>query len=289
MKSQYCRHRRPRHQRRHRRAVILVLVLLLIALSATIASQVASHTIRLSSQAARSEKEMQERWAIVSMRRTLLDGASSILVAPGTNPETVVPIPASEFDVVLSRVHYHLVLQDESAKAPVARMLGTKPEQEVKPLLRELLGSRALLRPVIASKPSRWMDVVQGSRQGVSEASEFLQWGRSATLWSDGQVNVLTADRRALDAIWRLQLGRSVSEPLVRSLEEIRRSGQRVSVDQIGLSDQEKQRLGNWLTTSSNCFSLLIHRTADGNPTNRWLYVKRTSPGFADESFGFHP
>ena len=111
---------------RPRSGVILVLVLLMLTLCASIAAQVASRTIRLTGQAADSQRELQSRWAMVSLRRSILNDAQALLTDRSSDPISARSIAMREDSILLGGVRYQLILQDESAKAPIARMLQSK-------------------------------------------------------------------------------------------------------------------------------------------------------------------
>ncbi len=156
--------RRIRQQSR-RSGVILVLVLLTLTLCATIAAQVTSRTIRLTGQAADSQRELQSRWAIVSIRRSILNDAPALLMwhgGPHRDSADIAtkPIPHRQDTLTLGGNRYLLVLQDESAKAPIARMLQNKNQQELKPILRQLAQGKAILQSKIPSNPTQWLQVL---------------------------------------------------------------------------------------------------------------------------------
>ena len=276
---------------RRRPGVILVLVLLMITLCACIAAQVASRTIRLTGQAADSQRELQARWALVSIRRTLLNDASTLLTDRTSDPSATKFLTFREDNIVLGGNRYQLILQDESAKAPIARMLQTKNQQEVKPILRQLLQGRAILQPNIPSKPQQWRDVID--LPNPMSSAESLAILREATirmtLWSDGLLNILTSDRATLDAVWRFQF----NAPSPDFLTSFRQTGSLLGgldthLKTHGLNESQREFANTWLTTTSSSYSLWITQSSSNGKSLATIYVRRTQLGYSEEHFGFH-
>ena len=283
--------RYPTKPRRRPSGVILVLVLLMLTLCACIASQVASRTIRLTGQAAESQRELQSRWAIVSMRRSILNEASLLLKDTTSDPTSTRSLAVREDSVVLGGNRYQLILKDESAKAPIARMLKGKNQQEVKPILRQLLRGRAILRSNIQTKPTQWSEIIDLSSSESSSGSfaSLLAATQRMTLWSDGRLNIMTADLETLDAVWRYRF----NAPAPDYLTSLRQTGasanlQDSNLKAYGLSEQQREFAATWLTATSTCYSLWMTHSAINFNSQTMIYVRSSQLGYAEESFGFH-
>ena len=279
---------------RRRSGVILVLVLLMLTLCATIAAQVTSRTIRLSGQAADSQRELQSRWAIVSIRRSILNEAPALLMwhgGPHREPSSHKPIPFREETIALGGNRYTLILQDESAKAPISRMLQNKNQQEVKPILRQLIQGKAMLQSNLPSNPTQWRQVlnIPGSPASTDSFVNLLAATDRMTLWSDGRLNILTAKRETLDAVWRYQFNAPAPDFFV-SLQHVVAPTESFEtlLREQGLSERQLDFATKWLTTTSSSYSLWISQSVANRIGTPIVYVRRKQQGYAEEHFGFH-
>jgi hypothetical protein len=271
--------------------VILVIVLLMLALAATIAAQVASHTIRLTAQAASSEREMRERWAIVSLRRTILQNAASLLTTEGSIQNQSRFLATREDSIVLAGSRYQMILQDESSKIPVSRVTQSFGPLESKQFLRQFLRTGLILRPVIPKSPTQWQEVVDTDRLPANLLGNTMtEVGRQLTLWSDGRINVMTADLSVLDAVWQAQFKAPIPETFLAVREGTLGNNRENMWSNLGLSERELAFANSWFKTVSSCHSLWLSREVPGRDrTLTALYVRRGEQGFSDEHFGIHP
>lgn len=283
---------RRRNRSRHPRSgVILVLVLLMLTLCACIASQVASRTIRLTGQAADSQRELQSRWAIISIRRSILNDASTLLIDKTTDPTTAKLMAHREDNIILGGNRYQLILQDESAKAPIARMLQNKNQQEVKPILRRFLQGRTILKSDIPAKPTQWSEIVDltSSKSTSNSFANLLEATQRMTLWSDGRLNIMTADRETLDAVWRYQFNAAAPESIANvGNSDTVKSNLDTSFKALGLTARQSEFATAWLTTTSSSYSLWISQSTPQSSGMATIYVRNSQPGYAEEHFGFH-
>lgn len=109
------------------------------------------------------------------------------------------------------------------------------------------------------------------------------------TLWSDGRLNVLTADRETLDAVWRYHFNAPVPDYLA-SLHQTSTSAnlQDSDLKAYGLSEKQREFVASWLTTTSTCYSLWMTHLATDDNSKTMIYVRASQLGYAEESFGFH-
>jgi len=268
--------------------MILVLVLLMIALCGAIVSQIASRVIRLSGQAADAQRESRHRWAAVSIRRTCLDLAPTLLTQTFEQQST--PVQQRSFSIFLGGTRFEVNIQDESAKLPVERLIRQYSLESIKPPIRTLVGSRAVLRSVFPRNATQMKDILDSPK--TNDTSTSLRFwndvSQRMTLWSDGRVNVLTAEPSTLDALWRLEFKSELPEPFTAFRQRQQPNSFVDFVWKLGLIPSQTQFALAWFTTNSNTYSVWIDSPNPSGKSFTAIYVRRRSAGFADEQFGFH-
>jgi len=166
----------------------------MIALCGAIVSQIASRVIRLSGQAADAQRESRHRWAAVSIRRTCLDLAPTLLTQISAQEST--RVQQRSVSIFLGGTRFEVNIQDESAKLPIQRLIRQYTLERIKPPIRTLAGNRAILRSVFPKNPTSMKDIVDNLNTNDTSAS-LRYWNEVSqrmTLWSDGRVNVVTAE-----------------------------------------------------------------------------------------------
>jgi hypothetical protein len=114
--------------------------------------------------------------------------------------------------------------------------------------------------------------------------------GRQLTLWSDGRINVMTADPDILNAVWQAQFKASIPESILAVREGSVTNNRENAWSNLGLTEKELAFANSWFKTVSNSHSLWLSRELPGKDrTLTALYVRRGELGFADEHFGIHP
>ncbi|MEQ1830386.1 MAG: hypothetical protein ABL921_30795 [Pirellula sp.] len=265
-----------------------MLVLLLIAICGAIASQIVSRVVRLSGQAADAQRELQHRWAAVSIRRTALNTASKLL----TNQENSIerPLAKRSFSILLGKARYNISVHDESAKLPLIQTIARFPMERAKEPIRALVGNQAIVKSIIPKHPTMLSDIVD--RPEYATASESLRsWesiAQQLTLWSDGRINVRAADKETLDQLWQLRFNGNAPAELMAYRELPNASVFTDTFRALGLSSAQTQFAMEWLTTESNTYSLWVDSTNNLGSSFTAIYVRRRSLGFADEQFGYH-
>ena len=277
-----------RFYRRRSSGMILVLVLLMIALCGAIVSQIASRVIRLSGQAADAQRESRHRWAAVSIRRTCLDLAPTLLTQTFEQQST--PVQQRSFSIFLGGTRFEVNIQDESAKLPVQRLIRQYSLESIKPPIRTLVGNRAVLRSVFPRNATQMKDILDSPK--TNDTSTSLRFwndvSQRMTLWSDGRVNVLTAEPSTLDALWQLEFNRRVPDEILAIGQQAVPNNFNEFVRTLGLSSSQTRFAREWLSTSSNTYSVWIDSPNQFSKSFTAIYVRRRSEGFADEQFGFH-
>jgi hypothetical protein len=273
---------------RPKQGFVLVFVLLMLTLAAAIAGQASSRTVRLVGQAASSQRELQARWAVVSIRRSVLSQARELLTSESQSTGEP-PSAARRWQVNLSGASYDIVLEDESAKAPIRRFLQSKSQVEVKPVLRKLIETPAILSSVIPPNIDRWQQVFT-LPPSVSQSQSLSQLRNSlsrSTLWSDGRINLRTADPSVIDAAWQLQFNASAPS----FLQNMKLANENVTIDSLvltlGLPERQSDWARQWLSLESTCHSVWIQQTNPQRSSFSGVFVRVGQQGFADEHFGF--
>ncbi len=277
---------------RPRRAVILIFVLLLLSVCGSICGQFVSKVLRLNVKAVASEKEIQQRWAIISLRRSVLEDANTLMSLSNAGAVNASSDQATvlRLSIRLSDSDYSLQLEDESAKLPLQRLLVENRHESLRPVLRELAPRAGNLKSVLPRNASSWKQIFSTPSLGSPRLS--LAWLQNAvpelTLHSDGRINIRGCRDAALNALWRYKFGAEAP----RELHEVRRNPILQDLRSISnasnLSPTEFEFLQSWCSISSNTFSLWLDGTNEDGYGFTAIYFRRSVPGFADEQFGFH-
>jgi hypothetical protein len=220
---------------RKKRGIILVLVLLLLALCGSVASQIAAQVIRLSGQAALAQQELQQRWAIVSIRRSLFKNAPDILEQSTT----------ANLSILLGSDRYSVLLQDESSKLPLRHLLRTGPQERIKNLIRNLGNGGEPLK-TLSTDASQLAQIFE-QPSSMNPLDRFSEWNRYAeklTLWSDGRLNILSCSPETLDALWKFRFGRAAPKQIhtvrgdaIKQLNPNEVRGERTTSTRFSLTD----------------------------------------------------
>ena len=294
--------RKVRRPRRARRGVILVFVLLFLALCSAILVRSHSMVTRSMVQAARAEKELQIRWAKISIRRSLLMNSDAMLdaspvVKSQTNPAnnglilaTKSRLAVSQIKLALSGQRYLAILEDENAKLPLNRLLASKPYDAWRSEIRNLIASNLSMRQKLVSKNlERWGDFFQSpidSNQSFDTADDLIDATKHITLFTNNLVNYRSASPKILNALWRIHFRREAPE----CIHAMRKYQPPFNIAQYcrgyGLSDAESTFAGEIFTDSCQCCSLTIIHKHAGTSLDVSRFYRRTKEGYADDHFG---
>ena len=265
--------------------VILVIVLLMIALCGAIVSQIASRVIRLSGQAADAQRESRQRWAAVSIRRTCLDLAPTLLTDQDSRA-----VQQSTFTVFMGGTRFDVNIQDESAKLPIQRLVRQYSLENIKPPIRSLAGSRAILRTVFPRNVTMMKDLLDNPVTNDTSASLrfWNEVSQQITVWTDGRINVMTAETSTLNALWHLEFKSDLPDEIVAIGQNTVPNNFNEFLGTLGMNASQTRFAKDWFTTSSNTYSVWIDTPNQSGKGFTAIYVRRRSVGFADEQFGFH-
>jgi hypothetical protein len=294
-------YRRP-SGRRANRGVMLVFVLLFLALCSVVLVHSHSMVTRSMLQAAQSEKELQGRWARISMRRQFLAHADPLLESPttyvgmksassnGLVHATSLRLEGLQANVILSGSRYSVSLEDENAKLPLNRLLSDKAFELWRSEVRGLVGNQARLRIKLeSSRIQRWHDVFQpsviGENSGSIETSNY-DATRYVTIFTNDLVNYRNAPTPVLNALWKVYFQKNVPA----SILEMRKYQAPFHIAAYcranGMSESEAAFANAVLTAEGRCYSLTISQRLPSGELIAHRYYVRTKEGYADDHFG---
>lgn len=297
---------KPKHRvirnRTARRGVILVFVLLFLALCSAVLVRSHSLVTRSLLQAAQSEKELQNRWARVSLRRGLLMRSDSLLEVPSLISESTAReknglilatsnrLANWQVDLVLSGSRYIAKLEDENAKLPLNRLHASKNFELWRSEVRSLIAGHANLKQSLTSrKLIRWGDVFQASPdtfESSRQLAEFDGATKYITLFTNDLVNYRNAPTPVLNSLWRIYFSRNAPGCIL----DMRRIQSPFNIAQYcranGLSEAESAFAEEVLSDTSRCTSLTISQLLGDGFTVTSRYYRRMQEGYADDQFG---
>ncbi len=268
----------------------MTLVLVLLAGAAMVG--LAQRSLADALEARSGERELQRRWAVASLRATLLGRLETLQaraerIDPNTPPaDWPAPTTQQRFTIQLGQRDYQIVLTDEQAKLNVNTLLRTNTSAQTESIVRGLTG-RPGSGGAVRLRPTRGVKAVFGYGQVFEGVWPGQLVGRDAgdalagnvTCWGDGKVNIARASGRVI----RQAIERKVGPRVVRLLLEHRRRHRADGLDGLlkridKLSDTDRRTLQRLLTDQSSCHGLWIIARGD---QREWytLAVSVTSAG----------
>lgn len=283
---------------RSRSGVILILVLLFLTLSAVVVAQSHSAVIRRSSIASDAEKELQERWAITSLRSALLDQSDVSPLANLAPSNVEMPAGVSSPDlhkwsghIVLSGLRYDLSLFDENAKIPASLILSDRNDLDTRRVLNQAISEAARLKiplPKSADTISDLLDL-DTSLTPDERFRILLQSAELVTTCSDGKINFWSTTDDVINLLWNWKFGNNAPAQLLNRQEWNRDQPLSVTFASLGITNSDKQFALSVFTDRTTTHSLWIHqRRANGKSGFCGYYVARLINGFSDNHFGYH-
>lgn len=257
-----------------RRGFALVMVLVLVMMCGVMLAGFAGRSGMAALGARDAAEDLSRRWAVTSLRATVLSRAEAILAEreerdEGRDGARVV----REVRVVchLGGMDHAVVVTDEQAKARVDRLVGDRGERAASGVVRRLagasrLGMRVALRPVVmregaAPEVVAWEQVFERVVPGEVVGDRFGQGlaGGGVTCWGDGKVNVQRAEDEVVKAAAEGVLGSRGVEDLLASREADRFA----SLDEMlrrvrGMQPALRQEVDRVLTDASLCHGLWV-------------------------------
>lgn len=287
-----------RSRSRSRSGVILILVLLFLTLSAVVVAQSHSAVMRRSAIASDAEKELQERWAITSLRSSLLDQSdvsplAAIAPANIEFPASDSPpdLPKWSGHIVLSGLRYDLSLFDENAKIPASLILSDRNDLDSRRVLNQAISQAARLKIPLPKSADSITDLLDldSSTKPDERFRILLQSTELVTTCSDGKINFWSAPDDVINLLWNWKFGNNAPVQLLKRQQWNRDQPLAVTFASLGLTNSDKQFALSAFTDRSTTNSLWIQqRRSNGRPGFCGYYVARLTNGFSDSHFGFH-
>jgi len=217
-----------------------------------------------------------------------LDLAPTLLTQ--TSEQQTTPVQQRSFSIFLGGTRFEVNIQDESAKLPIQRLIRQYSLESTKPPIRTLAGNRAILRSVFPKNPTLMKYIVDNPKTNDTSASLrfWNEVSQRMTLWSDGRVNIATAEPSTLNALWQLEFKSSVPDKILAIRQQAVPKNFNEFLGTLGMTSSQTQFAKEWLSTSSNTYSVWIDSPNQFGKSFTAIYVRRRSVGFADEQFGFH-
>jgi len=220
-----------------RRGYVLVMTLALLVVSAAVMVGVARLAIRETSLARQAQDDLQQRWAIASIRMAVLPNAERILESAEVQFHR--PVPTLVASLNLGGQEFDIIVADEQAKANVNALLDRAPsranattavETQLRAAILGKLAARLRLRPeTLASRVPGTLPATKPTTQPGALAMRISGFGQvfdgvapqdlmnmryavvspasMLTCWGNGAINV----RRASEASMRLMLAPPMS------------------------------------------------------------------------------
>lgn len=278
-----------------RKGFMLLIVVTMLAIVCLLFYQLAQVALGTMQTVAEREKEIRERWTLVSTRKAVLPQVSAVL----TTQERQANLAQTELQQSAGAIYFRdcslqleingmpvrMAAKDESARLHVPGLLRIRPRTEAGHLIERLQEGRSLpvRRDALEKEsavPTSWRDVFDVSEAG----SQSLQAATDRiTLWGSGRLNVFRADEEVVSECWREMFGhfpprelmdaRNVYPPLEWSTLRQRLN---LREEQLTLADAS-------LSTQSDCFSVRITLGSDPDTQQRYLFVADRN----SQHFGF--
>jgi hypothetical protein len=188
---------------------VLVVALALLVLSATVMVGLSRAAIRHAAAARDAQAELQRRYGSMSIRRTVLPRAESILA--GAEAVSNTSLPSLRRQIRLGNFAYELIVGDEQSKANLNRLAERSDGQSIEMRLMEALSGTGLGRRVRVTPAPLTLHEGAGLAHrftGIGQVfdltrlapEQLLQLGRTGpapidlvTVWGDGRINLRRA------------------------------------------------------------------------------------------------
>ena len=286
-------------RRRRPDGYILILVLVTLALTSTALAAAARAHLRRVVDVERSERELRERWAGLTLRETVLPRAGRILRDAEAREDRPVPVLRANFR--LNGEPYQIVLADEQAKlnanavharggpdavaAAIRRLandrrgVGPWPRVVVPPAAAPAGGGRT---PVFASLGQLFPDAGPAALYPANDGAVTNR----LTVWGFGRTNV----RRASEAVLREVCRPGLSATQVAELVRLRDAETAPTVEElltaVGDPNPRFSPVAQQLTETSWCYSLWVAAPAAGGPRYD-LSVRDEAPAGGPATYQF--
>ncbi len=281
-----------RERLREKHGFVLLIVVITLAIACLLLYQLAGVSFERIRWAVDGEKNLRNRWALVSLRQTLLTSGPAVLHSAeqrknllkgnaGTKAEYVHELLG---EVRLADIDFQVLIEDESAKLNVPALIASRPEVEVKQYLDRLTpaGRVRPKRILKTAGPWCWDDVfeIESGTEGLEQVTSRV------TLWGNARLNIYRADQETLHVAWRAAFGHFPPSELPKALEEYPPLPWEKLVGGLGLRQEDQIIVNRWFSNESSCFSLSIRPRENNRDENTRIGGKRFVMDRGDLHFG---
>lgn len=275
--------RRRRRVRSRCRGFVLLTALLFTALIGLALVGLARHSMRLALQSLDAESSLQRHWGSVSIERTLLGRAATLLVEnePRSNRENW-----REGVIELAGVSYAVRLASESAKVNLNSVAERFGLADTETTARRLAGRDVgiALAPQENERDverlesfSSWGEVFDYAsvRTGDSIAGELMRASNQISCWGDGRLDVRVAADESILALAELAIGPTDARRLLEALRNQPDTDLERIIASLGLRAERLRRLRPLLAAESQTFSLWLEARSTFH--SRWSFRVMTT------------
>jgi len=295
--------------RRERSGVLLLVVVACILIAGLAMVGIARQSLRMATAAVNTESELQQRWGVISLQRTLLKGAPVIF--KNSDKASLIagskgPFPSKvRSEVLLGGIKFNLLLADEEAKLNLNSAYHRRGKNTAQQLAERMKGVGALrvrLMPEVPSADNRQRNDSGASDEESAESetslpAAFRHWGQvfdlasisvavppgqmipnassKLTCWGRGAVNITRAPDEIIEETCRTALGPGVARKLVSQYRENPTQNIRQIAVLLKVDEEDVNALRQLATTESATYSLWLESTSL-NGTQRWFAVTST-------------
>lgn len=272
-----------KQRRLTRPSFVLLIVVMLLAVTCIVLYQISAIAMRRVGESVRHERELQKRWSIASLRRSLLPQAGQILVARElaaadvdgqSNKDGLRPVVVQRVDaeLLLNGDVYQIALHDESSKFAAATAIernGSRGYEAVSDILTEkgLMIRSELQQERQLQQPVSWRDIVFGS---VSP-TDIAILTEDMTLWGDGKLSVYRSSDRVFERMWFMVFGRFPPTEIIETRQGYPRLSFQELKTRLDLREDDQRLFDSRFTDRSRCFSLFIHCLSEHGETGHTM------------------
>ncbi|MFO0940467.1 MAG: hypothetical protein U0930_06840 [Pirellulales bacterium] len=261
MIRQTCKIRRTR-----RTGFILLLVILLLAICCLIFTQIALQSFGKINAQTNRQRELEQYWATLSIRRAVLPHASATYQA--SIQQQTVP----ELTIDLADTRYNLRLENENTKLNLVRTWQDFPIQTARDTVSSELfqidGDAFEQFQTADGRVQSWRDL----NVGLDE--QLLSQTDSITLWGQGLIDITQAEDAVIEQAWKGLFGTTPPAELYQARQSWPPPSWSQLRTQLGLRETQLQLADKWFTTNSQCFSLELTYTKTGNQISGYLFLQ---------------
>ncbi len=278
-----------------------------ILIAGIAAAGVARQSLRMATDSIAAQLELQSRWGVISLQRTLLKGAPVLfntLEEQARAASREGPYPNSiRCTVMLGGVRFDALLADENAKVNLNYVYHKRGMSHARRLVGQMNNIGAVQVRLMPEVTSASMAVIQPAARNEAEEGEedppppppaFRHWGQvfdltrnqgaltgssllpastaHLTCWGRGQINLARAPDKVIEQTCELVLGQGVAQRLIREYRENPTHSIQQIARQMKVDDQDAAELQKLVGTQSWSYSIWLTVSSSSN-AQQWFAV----------------